>query len=365
LEASHGSLTQIAIVFAGNNDGVDATLSASLATNMGLLASGLVSNFPGLRAIIWIQIHSDTLNFPGFIAGTITNQTGWFAANPTVSGVPVTVVNWDALQLQTDHAHGTPNAYMTLGQWIAWVACDALGLPRPRPTTVPQIVGYGPISAANGSTKPDGWGGAQAGDLEILIDVQMVGSGTEGSTTTPSGWTSRGSVVSATGSPGFQTRLVIYSRVVDSAMLAGNHGHTAASSVALDSPNSLHWSQIITIRGPNANPTVDFVQATGANATGTSYTLTGNTTSGTNRLIIVVNTGFPSPQVATSVTLGSSNVTGVSAIKNGVHACPDGNAALIDIQSGILASAGATGSIAITLGGSNIAPAGAMIAIAP
>lgn len=363
LEAAKQAQTQIAIVSADNNDGLNTTLTANIAANNSLLANGLVSNLPHLKAILWLKINADTVNFAGFNAAAITNQANWFAANPTVGGVPITPINWDALPLR-DHAHATANSYMTLGQWLAKATRDALGVSWPRPTTTPAIVGYGPIAAANGTTQPMGWGGAEAGDLELLFDVQMVGSGTEGTTTTPSGWTSRGSVVATTGSPGFQDRLTIWSRVVDSTMLNANHGHTAATSIVMDSPNTEHWSQIVTIRGPNLNPTIDFVQASGLNASGTSYTLTGGTTTHSNDLIVVVSTGFPSPQVNVSTTLGSSNVTGVAQIKHGTHS-DTSFMGLMDIQAGALAAAGATGNIPVTLGGSTITPASAVIAIAP
>lgn len=363
LEASKGAQTQIAVVFEDNNDALSPTLTAAIAANNTLLANGLVANFPHLKAIIWMVINADTINFPGFQAAAFTNQANWFAANPTIGGVPVIPINWDDLPLR-DHAHATANSYMTLGQRIAKQIRTSLGRSLTRPASFPQLAGYGPTAALQGTIQPSGWGGADVGFLEILIVVQMVGSGTAGTRTDPSGWTLKQTAVFATATPGFQTRMTVYSRNVDATMLSGNHGHTAPTSVVMDSPFTDQWAQILSFWGANATPpTIDFVSLGGLNGTGTSYTLPQGTTGGANRTIVVVNAGFPSPQVNVSATLGSSNVTGVTLVKHGM---PSDTAfvSLMDVQVGQLASAGPTGNIPVTLGASCIAPCGAIIAIA-
>jgi hypothetical protein len=364
LESARGSQTQIVVIFAGNNDGLDNGLTAAIAANNTLLTAGLVSNFPHLKAIIWVQIHSDTVNFSGFLPAAITNQVNWFAANPTISGVPVIPVIWDALRLR-DHAHGTCNTYMTLGQWIAKLIRGILGLSLTRPSIFPALVGYGPVDGAQGTTQPDGWGGADVGFLEVLIDVQLVGSGTAGSRTDPSGWTLMTTGVVATATPGFQMRISVYKRAVDSTMLSGNHGHPAPTSVVMDNPFTDHYSQILSFWGPNVSPpTVDFAQVSGLNNSGTSYSLVGGTTSGANRTIVVVNAGFPSPQNDVTVTLGASNVTGMTQVKHGIHS-DTAFFVIVDVQVGQLASLGPTGNIPVTLGGNCIVPGGVVIAIAP
>jgi hypothetical protein len=363
LETTQKCQVQVIVISAGNNDGFNSTDSNNLPTNMSLLAAQLVADFPGLKQIIWLKINADTVNFPGFIAGTITNQTTWFTNNPTVSGKPVTPCWFDDQQLQTDHAHLQAPGYMTVGQRVAWMALDALAYTRPRPSSTPQIMGYGPCTADNTTSVPSGWGGAMANDLEVLFSCQMVASGTEGAPSVPTGWTQRATATSANSSPGFQVRLTVFTRTVTSAMLAANHNNPAATSVLLDTPNTVNYNQIVTIRGSNASaaPTLDFIQTSTTNTATTTMTLTGGSATGAGLLITNIF-GFTGGALVTcTVTITGTNIVGLTVVKNGTHSTPNAAVSVCDVQAGTV-SAGSSGNGSVTLGVSTTQPVGVQVA---
>lgn len=362
VEISQNAVTRVAIISAGVNDGLDAAESAALAANMTLLVNQLPVDFPGI-VIIWGKINNDTLLRPGFIPATITNQLAGFAANPQIKQL------WcDDLALQTDHTHYTANSYMTQGQRAVWMALDGIGRPRPRPRPIQPaiIMGYGPATADNGTGNPSGWGGAIAGDLEILINCQIVGAGDEGTLTTPAGWDLLGQATSTTGPGGFSSRIAVFERLITAAMLNANHGNTAPTSMPMDPPNTLNYCQIITIRGPSpyVSSPVDFVQFSTTNTATTTYTLLGNTTTQNSELIVMATVGFTGiTGAACPVSLTADDMVGVTVVKNGVNATPDEFFGVMDVQQGIKEIAGVVGNLTATLGTSTTCPVGVMLAI--
>ncbi len=405
----------IAVISAGNNDGLTAPDSAALAANMGLLAARLPIDIPTLIAIIWLKIHSDTVNFPGFIAGTIANQLGFFAANPTIK-----TMWYDDVDLQSDHAHATANSYQTMGQRVGWMALDAFGHVRPRPAVAPAIVGYGPQYCADGTVRPSMWGGAQVADLDVLCVLQQIGgpatsviptptsfaawaastayvlgdlrdnagrmyavitagtsAGAGGPTTTAAditdgtvhwqylgeSWVQQSQAESATA--GLSCRLAVFKRPVTAALLAANHGNSAPTIAPLGGSNVRNFGQGFTVRGPTAGvpPTLEAIQFSANNATGTTLTVTGVTTLGTFRLLATALCGFRATLAVDAVSL--TGVPGITVIKNGVNETPAHAGGLFDIQSAIIPASGATGNLSATFGLSTQAIIGAAMAFAP
>lgn len=358
LESSTGSRTAVALISLGNNDGADNTNATNLTANSATLAAALRGAFPGIT-ISWIKINADTVNAAGFTfeATAIANQSTFFSNDSAI----VPIFN-DDRPLQSDHAHFTADTYLTVGQRFVHLALPALGQPEPRPSVFPSVIGWGPqMFSAGAATSPPSWGRAQAGDLEILVVASLTASGVNNALTTPTGWTLIGTTTSASG--GATTRAGFYRRNVDSTMVANNHGFTAPTSVT--AANSNEFSEIITIRGPNATvPTIEASQLSVNNAFNTSLTDTGVTTLGANRTIVMVTVGFRTNASANSVTITDSSLANITAIKNGTRDSGLSNFATIDVQTGNLAVAGSTGNPAVTLGLNTIA-VGGVFAIAP
>jgi hypothetical protein len=145
-------------------------------------------------------------------------------------------------------------------------------------------------------------------------------------------------------------------------MISANHGFTAPTTVA--PANTNEFSEIITIRGPNANPTVDTSALSVNNAFNTSLSMTGITTTAANETAVMINVLFRTNATANPVTIAGTNLSNVTQIKNGTRDSGLSNFATIDVQTGNLAAAGATGTGTVTYGQSSIAVA-AVIGIKP
>lgn len=359
IESSTGSQAKIALLSEGNNDGANPTDAGNLTANSATLAASLRSAFPGIT-ITWIKINADTVNAVGFAneATAIANQATFFGNDSAI----VPIFN-DDRPLQSDHAHFTADTYLTVGQRFVYLALPALGVSAPRPTTFPVVIGHGPqMFSAGANTSPASWGGAAAGDLEVLVVASLTASGVNNALTTPSGWTLIGTTTSASG--GATTRAGFYRRAVDAAMIAANHSFTAPTTVV--AANTNEFSEIVTIRGPSAGstPTVEASQLSVNNAFGTTLTDTGVTTLGANRAIVMITVGFRTNASANTVSISAANLSGIAVNNNGTRDSGLSNFATIDVQTGNLAAAGSTGNPAVTLGLATIA-VGAVLAIAP
>lgn len=358
IESSTGSRAKVALISLGNNDGADNTNATNLTANSATLAASLRSAFPGI-AISWIRINADTVNAAGFTfeATAIVSQATFFSNDTAI----VSIFN-DDRPLQSDHAHFTADTALTVGQRFVHLALPGLGLSEPRPVAFPTVVGWGPqMFSAGTATSPPSWGRAQAADLEVLVVASLTASGANNALSTPAGWTLIGTTTSASG--GATTRAGFYQRNVDAAMIAANHSFTAPTSVT--AANTNEFSEIITIRGPNATvPTLEASQLSVNNAFNTSLTDTGVTTLGSNRTIVLVTVGFRTNATANTVTVSAPGLTNCAAIKNGTRDSGLSNFATIDVQTCQLAAAGPTGNPGITMALNTIA-VGAVLAIAP
>lgn len=363
LEAARGARTAVILLSAGNNDGLNSTDSTNLPTNLATLWAALAVDFPGVK-IFQFKINADTVNFAGFIAGTITNQATAFAAHPEIGQV------WTDDRALLDHAHLTADSALEVGSRFAWQALDALGHTRPRPSTFPALMGWGAHLGGIGAVAPASWGGDQDKDLNILIAVQMrsPGGGSMVAIPTPSDWTAQGSQIVSVASD-LKVELAVFTRAVTTAMLAANHGNTPPTTVT--QTNSFNYAKIITIRSPNpsSTPSIDGVQLTAGNGSGVGpFTWTGLSTSGVNRLIVVITVGYvgaaatPCPVTLSAPGLGSMTVATTGTREDG----PTDVFNVLDVQVFNLAAAGPTGNVAATLAlSSSFSPAGAVIAIAP
>lgn len=337
LEISQNFRTKIAVISAGNNDGFTAPDSAAIPANMALLYNGLISAFPGI-IVCWIKIPADTINFPSFRADAFTNQATGFAALPLVRQIWV-----DDADAPVDHAHLAPNGSCTLfGRRAFWSGYDGIGAARPRTAATPFIAGDGPITATNGTSTALAEGAPIDQDKQVLIKVDMVGSGQLTTNTTPTGWTFKSSATSTTNpTTGFAVRLSIYERLVDTATLAANHGNMPATTVVMDSPATVIFAKIFTVRGSNplSAPTIAqivFATTTAGNvasSTGPSLTTLGN-----NRRVVKITVGFLSSGIATTVT--DTGFTGGVSERNSFVIAPNTAAAECNVKSAVVATSG-------------------------
>lgn len=336
IEVTQNVRIKLVLVSSSNNDGFNATDSGNLPANIGLQYAGITAAFPG-APVCWIKIPADTINVASYRADTFTNQATGFSNNPTIRQIWVD----DQLPLigiQSDHAHLTPNGEFVFGTRGFWAGYDLMGYARPRTSGAPILVGDGPMTATDGTGAPTSDGSPMAGDGEILVTLDMVNATTFGTKTTPSGWTLVSSQTFNSGT-GVGARLALYTRAVDSTMLNANHGNTAATSVALDSPSTRLFNKILTFRGSNpaSPPTLVQVVYGGTVGSTSSYTGPSLTTGGTNRRVVAVTVGYIASSLQTTVTL--TGFTGGAVERNSMCITPGTAGGVIDVQSTIVATA--------------------------
>lgn len=356
--------TKLIIVSSGNNDGVGPGTANrdALRANMGLLYSGLVSAFPG-AIICWIIIPADTINFPAYLVGTFAQQLLGFADNPAI--LPIDV---DDRTLLADHAHLPCDGMWVFATRAFWTGRRAFAFADPRPASIAQVVGFGPATHDNGTSAPTADGQPVTNDLELMFNSQQVGSGQESTLSTPTGWTLVGSGTSTTNpTTGFAVRLALFRRTVTSVLLAANHNHPAATSQPMDSPNTLNFSEIITVRGPSSGAVPTVAQAvfstTTAGAT-TTLAVTG-LTAGANARLIAGTCAFAGA-VFTAVPVSISGAFASATIdRNGVVKTPNNGACIFDIQSVTSVAGGVVSAMTATLGRSCTSPVTVLIEIAP
>lgn len=327
--------TKIIVVSSSNNDGFNATDSGNLVTNIPAQYAGLQAAFPG-AVIVWIKIHSDTINVGGYRADTYTNQqTGLVAAGARQIWVddqpPV-------IGIQIDHAHLTANGEYVFASRAFWAAYDLLGYARPRTAGAPILCGDAPMTATDGAGAPTSDGSPIAGAGEVLVVLDMLVGGAFSAQATPSGWVAHSNATFNTGS-GVGCRLLLYTRAVDSTMLNANHGNTAVTSVALTAPSTRLFCKILTFLGSNPASPPTLVQAVynGVALNSSSYTGPSITVgSGSRRRVVVITVGFVASSLQTTVTL--TGLTGGAVERNSMCVTPGTAGGLIDVQSADVAA---------------------------
>lgn len=330
--AAHGAQVAGFAIFLGGNDGTDVNLANALQANLLTLSTRLHADF---GAVPLVLVKSNDNTDVTFLATVRTAQAAAAAADTTIS-----LVDDDDLNLVSDRLHFNAEAYISLGQRIAYTMLTRLGVSVARPSTAPALMGYGPETYGPGTGEPAGWGGAIAGDLEVLVAMSLTASGANNAITTPTGWTAISNTASTATDGTSTTRVAAYSRVVDSTMLNANGGHTAATSIA--AANAINFSRIYTIRGPNLNPTVDTALVS-TNAGFVTAVTINQITPSTAGLALVVPGGFRTNATANPVTVTMAGLSSLTDRGGGNRDNGDSNFGTIAQWTGRSAG-GATGS---------------------
>jgi hypothetical protein len=353
LEAQYGAKVAGVVVSLSTNDANTNPDTTAFQSNMTAMIAALRATFPGVK-IAWLKIHPST-GAPN-TATVSAAQVAAFTADPTFA-----LVDTSDMVLLSDLLHYSSDSCLSLGQRCAYALGDLLSITRSKPATFVDVVGFGPATAGPGAATPASWGGAQAGDLEVLVAMSLTASGTNNAITTPSGWTLLApTAVTATGG-GSTTRQAMYSRVVDAAMLTGNSNHTAPTSIA--AANTINSARIYTLRGPNANPTIDVTLGSNNASFTTALTLTGVTTGNANETVVQIGGGFRTT-IAQNPATFVSTLTNLKDVQEANRDNGDSNFITINCWTGTKVVAGATGSVACTFALNTLAT-GALIAVKP
>lgn len=331
--AAHGAVVAGFAIFIGGNDGTNSTDANNLQAHLATLSTQLHADFGPVPLIL---VKSNDNTDVTFLSTVRSAQVAAAAADTSIS-----LIDNDDLTLVSDRLHFNAEAYITLGQRIAYTLLTRLGVPAVRPSTVPDLVGFGPQTYGPGTGEPAGWGGAIAGDIEVLVDMSLTASGVNNAITTPTGWTLI-SNTSTTATDGTSTtRVAAYSRVVDSTMLTANGGHTAATSIA--AANSINGARIFTIRGASA---IDTALASSNAGFTTSLTLSQITPSVPGLALMVVG-GFRTNASANQATITAAGLTSLADREEATRDNGDSNFVTIAAWTGRTAGV-ATGSAATT-----------------
>lgn len=333
--AAHGATVAGFVEFLGGNDGTNSTDANNLQTNLLALSTRLHADFGAALPIVLIKSNANTS--VTFLSTVRAAQVAAAGADSTIS-----LIDDDDLALVSDHLHFTADSYITIGQRIAYTLLSRFSVPATRPSTVPDLVGFGPETLGPGTGTPSSWGGAIAGDLEVLIAMTMTtGGATNNAITTPTGWTAIANTGGTSTDGTNTTRVAAYSRVVDTTMLNANGGHTAATSIA--AANSINFSRIYTIRGPNLNPTVDAALVSTNAGFLTGVTISQITTTAANELALIVPGGFRTNFNQNPVTVTFAGLTSLADRGGGNRNNGDSNFGTLDAWTGQKLVAGATG----------------------
>lgn len=357
LESAFGRVLDGTTVDLFANDTVSAPQSAAAGTNMAAIVSAMRAIWPNLP-IVWPKLSISNLN--------AVNRDTIRALQVTYAGGDprLALVDTDDLPL-SDGLHPTPNAYVTRGERFAYALHDLLGYPRASVSTTPALIGWGPaawanvnLSFANANTINSS-GAAQNGHLEIMaIETGILSGSAIG---TPSGWTPVGTL-QTTGAGGIFVNVQIFSRQVTTAILTANGGHMPATSfTAVDNRNV---AKIITVIGPNANPTIASATPFLANAAAASMTIPGITTGGPNRMVLVIAGGWAGSTARTQA-ITNGGLTGFTQYQDGAYPMPTTDAFVLAFAAGTKAAAGATGNTTVTVTGGTTIGWAYTIEIAP
>lgn len=333
----------------GTNDALDAGQANAFQTNMGAFATALRAAFGANHVIVWVKTNVNTGN--AFTSTVRAKQVAYAATDSLFY-----LVDDDDLSLLGDGLHFLTNGYLTLGQRAAAGALSKLGYAAQTVTGAPSVLGYGPES--HGSSSPlsvVSWGGERDGDLQLLhVNLGIVA----GSITTPAGWTLVDTVSST--AAGVTEQTAVYTRAVTTALLNANGGHMPAASVAFATA-ARAAAKTYTVRGPNANPTVDTSAFTGPNTFDTGPTAhTGVTTTAASELVAVFSGGYCGSSGTMSAT---STLTGFRQIQDTATVIVT-DREIMDLWTGTQAAAGATGNVSVS-SSANMAKLGAVIGVKP
>lgn len=336
---SFGGTVKAVTVSLGTNDAASTTTANAFQAAMGTFITQIRSDLGNATLpIVWIKTNAATS--PGDHPGLATVR----AAQVAYAGTDVhfALVDNDDLALIGDLLHYTADAYLTLGQRCAIAALDLLGVARRTPATTPDVMQFGPTAKGSGNLSIIAPGDVQNGDLLCLGIATGVANT---AIATPTGWTKVGTTAQSVFGGSSFCQMALFTRAATTTELNANGGHAApAAYTAADTENI---GQMIVVRGPNANPTVDV----SANTTPNSFTtgpqsLTGPTTTADHELMLAWWAGFCG-QAGTNV-LTNGTLANVAKVLDGAHLLPDTNFQLMSVAKGQLAAHGASGSWSVT-----------------
>lgn len=333
-EAQLGKTLDIITVSLGTNDAAAVGTANAFQANMGTFCTQVRLDFPG-AVIVWIKTNPNTGNT--FTSTVIAGQIAYAATDPLLA-----LVDNTDLGLLGDGLHYLTDGYLTLGQRCAIAGLDKLSIARRAVTVTPAVIQYGPTAHGAGNLSIIAPGDVQNGDLLLLgVVTGVLGI----ANATPTGWTLVKTATST--ASGATEHLSVFSKAATTADITTNLGHAGPASYVADLADAENIGQMICLRGPNANPTVDVSQATGPNTFDTGpATVTGVTTAAAHELVLVFSGGFCGSNNGMAITNGT--LASFTELLDGAHLLPDTNFQVMTLTAGQLAAAGASGSFAMT-----------------
>ncbi|HEY6037920.1 MAG TPA: hypothetical protein VIV58_26755 [Kofleriaceae bacterium] len=331
--ASGRSKASVDIYTIGTNDASTAPLSAAFQANLAAYCAARRVTVPGLH------IFQPTVNPNG--SNTYTSvvraaQVAYAATDPLFH-----LVSTDDLPLGAgDGYHHSSDEYVTIGQRLAYSIGDTLGYSRPTVSTAyPQFIGSDVGVYGTGVITPRSWAGETPGDLEILV----VSTGLLAAAialTSAQGFTLVGSVTSVFS--GLDQQLAVFSRPV----VAGSLVNGMMPSPVVTDNNNLNAAAIWVVRGAaGVVPVIEASQTCANNADGTNLTMTGVTTLGDNRLIMMIGAGYAGG--ANTVSVANAGLTSVVKQRDALYQMGS-DYQIMSLTTGVKAVAGATGNATLT-----------------
>jgi hypothetical protein len=339
------------VISLGTNDADNETLANNYQANLTSLVGKLRASF-GDFSVALIQTGS-AVNRP--YKATVRSQAlSWIAADGNAA-----LVYTDDMVL-SDGLHYTTDELAILGQRAAYVVTDLVGYGREMPAgDYPIYVGAGIATGSQLSMAPRSWPGTVSGDREFLV-VTTGGLDIAPSLSSAQGFTAIAGASAESVFAGAHQKIAVWTRDVTQETLDANNGIMPTPTVA--DTNDLLAAKIYTVRGPSGAPAVNASGGSANDAYSPSLSMTGVTTTADDCLILHFVTGYT---ISNNNPASGSNgsLTSVTNEPSATVSVSD-SYRVLSLVTGIKASAGATGTTAITMVADGVL-VGAMIAVEP
>ena len=300
--AASGKPLAVMIQISGANDATDPTLAANYQANLTTYAAAMRARYGSQVWLIVTQLHIKTdIAVCPYRGNVRAAQAAYVASDPRS-----TLVNIDEIELNSDSRHWSANGSISAGNRIA----DAIGRALIAGYTgnaitgggsVPWLQTWDPAMHGGGASVVPPIGPHAAGDVIYVHAVAGGATGT-GTIATPSGW-----VLVSPSQSTFSGAAVVSAVFRKVATAPG----TASPTIAMPATYTDLAARAIVIRGASTTTPEDVT----TNATGASLgvTVTGNTTTGTNRTLLTLFGAFLGGGGAHS--LNGYSASGVSLAK--------------------------------------------------
>jgi len=368
-EAAMGGRIRGQIMDMGGNDGFNGTNASNCAANLTTSVNATLAEYGAGTKIIMLRSPDEQAPAVTFLTTIQAAQDSVAAAFP----LNITLINTSGFRLASDNLHWVGDSVNVIGQLCAYAMLDAMGVPRARPTTIPTIMGWGPLYTGAAAYNFNGPGCSIAGDLEILFAISQDPSGglagndpiTTPTTAGTKQWIPKGTqLVSTNGTT--SARVAIFVREVSSGDLTAFGNKTAPSTMPITTPttNPINGARICVVRGPSAltHNNVDAILTSKNDAFSTALTLAQITTSVANCLVIPFAGGY-----RTNLSVNSVTMAPAGSLVNGINRYGSTRAVATDMITNAAwqydkVAAGATGAVNVTFGINTIG-VGALVAI--